>query len=71
VSQERRFVAYAAAQNYLAEKYGLRPVTPHTQREWIRAGRFPAPIVLSPSRKVFTQDQLDGYAEALLAQVQP
>jgi hypothetical protein len=42
-SKNLRFVEYSAAQTYLAEKYGLRPVTTHTQGVWIRNGKFPEP----------------------------
>lgn len=63
-----RFVPYAQAQRYLEEKYGLRPVTQHTQRKWIKAGKFPAPIERSASNKSYTTQQLDSYAQQLLEQ---
>jgi hypothetical protein len=63
-----RFVPYAEGQAYLEEKFGLPPVSDRQQREWIKAKRFPAPIQISPGRKAFTDQQLDEYAENLLAQ---
>ena len=56
------------AQNYLYEKYGLRKVTDHTQRIWIKQGKFPQPIEISPSNKAYEEQQLDDYVLALRAQ---
>jgi hypothetical protein len=63
-----RFVPLGEAQAYLEAKYGLPPVSSRQLREWIKAGRFPAPINISPGRKALTDHQLDDFAEQLLAQ---
>jgi hypothetical protein len=61
-------VAYAAAQGYLKDKFNLRPVSIHTQREWIKARKFPPPIEISRSNKIYTEQMLDDYANGLFEQ---
>jgi predicted DNA-binding transcriptional regulator AlpA len=61
-----RFVPNPKAQDYLHGKYGLPRVTMHTQRLWIKAGKFPRPIKISQANQVYTEEQLDEYAASLL-----
>jgi hypothetical protein len=61
-------VPYGAAQNYLADKFNIPPKTIHTQRVWIKEGRFPAPIERGRSDKFYTEEVLDKYAASLIAQ---
>jgi hypothetical protein len=61
-------IPYADAQKYLKEKHGLPSYSKRHQRLLITQGRFPPPIEMSVNRKAYTPEQLDRYAQGLLAQ---
>lgn len=63
------FPSHEAAQEYLRERYGLRPYSDRHTKRLIKAGRFPAPVRVSSVRRAWTQEQLDEYAERLLREI--
>jgi hypothetical protein len=64
-----RFIAYPhGSLKYLEQKYGLEPYTPRHLGVLVKQGRFPKPIQISPRRNADTDQQLDQYAEGLIAQ---
>lgn len=64
--RQPRFIPYAEGQRYLQETYGIPPVSVRRLRDWIKMGIFPQPILVTPSRLAFTDEQLDRHAEAKL-----
>jgi hypothetical protein len=69
IQRRPQFIPYSEGQQYLHEKYGFPQVSIRQLRTWIKAGKFPEPIQISPGRKAFTDQQLDRHAEAKLALV--
>ena len=67
--RQPRFIPYSEGQQYLLDKYGLKPVSPRQLREWIKSGIFPEPVHTSPGRKAFTDEQLNRHGEAKLSLV--
>lgn len=57
-------------QVYLEQKYGLKPYSDRHLKKKIVAGTFPEPFEISPRRKGLTDDQLDNYANEILARAQ-
>jgi hypothetical protein len=63
-----RLVPYPdEAQNYLAEKYGIRRYSARHLSLLVNQGRFPKPIEITPRRKALTISQLDQFGESVLA----
>jgi hypothetical protein len=46
-------------QAYLQEKYGIKPYSKRHLKRRIKLGLFPAPVYLSATRPVNTEEQLD------------
>jgi hypothetical protein len=64
-----RFIPKAKGQQYLLDNYGIPPVSDRRLRDWIKAGIFPQPVLVTPSRLAFTDEQLDRHAEEKLSLV--
>lgn len=66
-----RIYAYPReCQEYLREEYGLPKYSDRHLKKKIDAGTFPPPFEISPRRKALTKDQLDNYANEILARAQ-
>ena len=54
-------------QEYLQQKYGIRPYSHRHLNLMVQQGRYPKPFEVSPRRKANTVEQLDRHAQAILA----
>lgn len=63
------FSSHQEAQQYLRERYGFKPYSDRHTKRLIKAGRFPAAVRLSRTRRAWTQEQLDQHAERILTEI--